>query len=83
LETRGIAPTGQTTGLQASLAGQVVVPKELMFSEERKEMVRKMPTSGKAALYRNLKANKRLDRLEAEDPKLFKELERAYNAGRN
>ena len=83
LETRGIAPTGQTTGLQASLAGQVVVPKELMFSEERKEMVRKMPTSGKARLYRNLKANKRLDRLEAEDPKLFKELERAYNAGRN
>jgi len=42
-----------------------------------------MPTSGKAALYRNLKANNRLDRLEAEDPKLFKELEKAYNAGRN
>ena len=83
LETRGISPTGQTTGLQASLAGQVVVPKGLMFSEERKEMVRKMPTSGKAALYRNLKANKRLDKLEAEDPKLFRELERAYNAGRN
>lgn len=83
LETRGIAPTAQTTGLQAGLAGQAVTPKGLMFSEERKEMVRKMPTSGKAALYRNLKANKRLDRLEAEDPKLFKELERAYNAGRN
>jgi len=83
LETRGIAPTAQTTGLQAGLAGQVITPKGLMFSEERKEMVRKMPTSGKAALYRNLKANNRLDRLEAEDPKLFKELERAYNAGRN
>lgn len=84
LAERGIiAPTAQTTGLQAGLAGQLVTPKGLMFSEERKEMVRKMPISGKAALYRNLKANNRLDKLKAEDPKLFAELERAYNAGRN
>ncbi len=54
-----------------------------MFSEERKQLVRKMPTSGKSALYRNLESNRRLDRLKAEDPALFKELERAYNAGKN
>jgi hypothetical protein len=84
LESRGItAPVAQAGGAVGGTTGQFTTPQGVMFDEERKETLRKLPTSGKAALYRNLKANKRLDRLEAEDPKLFKELERAYNAGRN
>ena len=77
------ATTAMTTGGQAGAAGMVVVPQGVMFSEERKEALRKMPISGKAALYRNLKAKEgALERLKAEDPKLFKELEKAANAGR-
>lgn len=77
------ATTAMTTGGQAGAVGQAVVPQGVMFSEERKEALRKMPISGKAALYRNLKAKEgALDRLKAEDPKLFKELEKAANAGR-
>jgi len=77
------ATTAMTTGGQAGAAALAVVPQGVMFSEERKESLRKMPISGKAALYRNLKAKEgSLDRLKAEDPKLFKELEKAANAGR-
>ncbi len=83
MERSGVYPTAQTGGAQAGVAGQVIASKELMFSEERKQLVRKMPNSGKAALYRNLKSNGRLDKLKAEDAALFKELEKAYNAGRN
>ena len=83
MEGRGMYPVAQTGGGQAGVTAQAITPKELMFSEERKQLVRKMPTSGKSALYRNLESNRRLDRLKAEDPALFKELERAYNAGKN
>jgi hypothetical protein len=77
------ATTAMTTGGQAGAVGQVVVPQGVMFSEERKEALRKMPISGKAALYRNLEAKEgALDRLKVEDPNLFKELEKAANAGR-
>lgn len=76
LEARGITPS-QTTGAQAGAVGAMVAPKELMFSEERKEMIQRLPESGKKRLYQNLKANGRLERLQAEDPKLFKELKRA------
>ena len=70
-------------GFVPSAVEKAVVPQGVMFSEERKEALRKMPVSGKAALYRNLKAKEgSLDRLKAEDPKLFKELEKAANAGR-
>ena len=77
------ATTAMTTGGQAGFAGQLAVPQGVMFSSERKEAIRKMPISGKAALYRNLEAKEgALDRLKAEDPKLFKELEKSYNARR-
>lgn len=76
LEAKGITPS-QTTGAQAGAVGALVAPKELMFSEERKEMIQRLPESGKKRLYQNLKANGRLERLQAEDPKLFKELKRA------
>lgn len=76
LEARGITPS-QTTGAQAGAVGAAIAPKELMFSEERKEMIQRLPESGKKRLYQNLKANGRLERLQAEDPKLFKELKRA------
>jgi len=77
------ATTAMTTGGQAAAAGQLTVPQGVMFSEERKESFRKMPISGKAALYRNLK-NKdgALERLKAEDPKLLKELELANKGGK-
>ena len=77
------ATTAMTTGGQAAAAGQLTVPQGVMFSEERKESIRKMPISGKAALYRNLK-NKEgaLERLKAEDPKLLKELESANKSGK-
>lgn len=83
LEKKGVYPLAQTGGAQAGVISQAVTPKELMFSEERKQLVRKLPISGKAALYRNLKANNRLDRLKEEDPALFKQIEKAYNAGSN
>jgi hypothetical protein len=70
-------------GFVPSAVEKAVVPQGVMFSEERKEVLRNMPIAGKAALYRNLKAREgALDRLKAEDPKLFKELEKAANAGR-
>lgn len=76
LASKGITPS-QTTGAQAGAVGAAIAPKELMFSEERKEMIQRLPESGKKRLYQNLKANGRLERLQAEDPKLFKELKRA------
>lgn len=79
LEKRGIT-TEQTIGLPAGLAAQVTTPKEPMFSKERKSLIKKMPTRGKAQLHRNLEAKGTLDRLKAEDPELFKELQRARNA---
>lgn len=82
LEKVGVT-TANTTGGQAGAVGQLTVPQGAMFSEERKELIRNMPISGKAALYRNLEAKEgALDRLKAEDPKLFKELQKASNAGR-
>jgi hypothetical protein len=74
--------TAQTTGGTAGLVGQGIVPQGVMFSEDRKQLLRNLPISGKAALYRNLEAKGQLDRLEAEDPKLFKELKKAANSGR-
>lgn len=83
---RNIAAMGQGVqlreGFVPSVTGQGVAPKEALFSEERKQTLRNLPISGKAALYRNLKANNRLERLKAEDPKLFRELEKAFNAAR-
>lgn len=76
LEDVGIT-TATTTGAQAGAVGSLVAPKELMFSEERKKTIRNLPDSGKRALYRNLESTGRLDRLQAEDPKLFKDLKRA------
>lgn len=76
LASRGITPS-QTTGAQAGTVGALVTPKELMFSEERKEAIQRLPTSGKKRLYQNLKANNRLERLKAEDPKLFNQLRKA------
>lgn len=70
-------------GLVPSAVEKTVVPQGMLFSEEQKESIRNMPLSGKAALYRNLKAKEgSLERLKAEDPKFFKELEKAANAGR-
>jgi hypothetical protein len=77
----GITPS-QTTGGMSATVGQATAPKKLMFSGERKETIRNLPTSGKAALYRNLEAKGVLERLEAEDPKLFKELKKASNAAK-
>ena len=84
---KGVSDIGEGVelreGFVPSAVEKAVVPQGVMFSEERKEALRKMPVSGKAALYRNLKAKEgSLDRLKAEDPKLFKELEKAANAGR-
>lgn len=83
---RNIAAMGQGVesreGFAPSVAGQMFAPKEAMFSEDRRQVIDNLPISGKAALYRNLKANNRLERLKAEDPKLFKELEKAFNAAR-
>ena len=75
--------TARTTGGQAGAVAQAMVPQGVMFSEERKEMLRQMPITGKAALFRNLEAKEgALERLKAEDPKLFAELKAAANAGR-
>lgn len=76
LESVGVTPT-TTVGAQAGAVGALVTPKEMMFSEERKQTIRNLPNSGKRALYRNLEANGRLERLKAEDPKLFAELKKA------
>ena len=84
LESRGItSPVAQAGGAVGGTTGQFTTPQGVMFDEERKETLRKLPTSGKAALYRNLEAKGVLDKLEAEDPEFFKELQRAKNAGRN
>jgi len=84
LESRGItAPVAQAGGAVGGTVGQFTTPQGVMFDKERKETLRKLPTSGKAALYRNLEKKGVLDRLEAEDPEFFKELQRAGNAGRN
>jgi len=84
LESRGItAPVAQAGGAVGGTTGQFTTPQGVMFDEERKETLRKLPTSGKAALYRNLESKGVLDKLEAEDPEFFKELQRAGNAGRN
>jgi len=70
-------------GLVPSAVEKAVVPQGVLFSEDQKESIRNMPLSGKAALYRNLKAKEgSLERLKAEDPKFFIELEKAANAGR-
>ena len=76
LESAGVTPA-TTVGAQAGAVGALVTPKEMMFSEERKKTIRNLPESGKRALYRNLESKGRLERLQAEDPKLFKELKRA------
>lgn len=76
LESVGVTPA-TTVGAQAGAVGALVTPKEMMFSEERKKTIRNLPNSGKRALYRNLEANGRLERLKAEDPKLFAELKKA------
>lgn len=69
--------SAQTVGAQAGGIAALTTPKELMFSEERKETIRNLPPSGKRALYRNLESKGRLERLKAEDPSLFKELKKA------
>lgn len=69
--------SAQTVGAQAGGVAALTTPKELMFSEERKETIRNLPPSGKRALYRNLESKGRLERLKAEDPSLFKELKKA------
>lgn len=69
--------SAQTVGAQAGGIAALTTPKELMFSEERKETIRNLPPSGKRALYRNLESKGRLERLQAEDPSLFKELKKA------
>lgn len=76
LQTVGVTPA-TTVGAQAGAVGAFVTPKEMMFSEERKQTIRNLPNSGKRALYRNLEANGRLERLKVEDPKLFAELKKA------
>ena len=76
LDSVGIT-SAQTVGAQAGVAGALVTPKEMMFSAERKETIRNLPVSGKRALYRNLESKGRLERLKAEDPKLFRELKKA------
>ena len=76
LESVGVTPA-TTVGAQAGAVGAFVTPKEMMFSEERKQTIRNLPNSGKRALYRNLEANGRLERLKVEDPKLFAELKKA------
>ena len=81
LADRGLTPS-QTIGAQAGAVGQVTAPKQVLFSEDRKNAIRKMPTSGKANLYKSLEARGYLDRLEAEDPKLFRELQKAADAAR-
>lgn len=82
-QRRDVTAVAEATKLGTpAAAAQTVQPKEVMFSEERKQLLRKLPISGRAALYRNLEAKGSLDRLKAEDPKLHAELKRAYNAGR-
>jgi hypothetical protein len=76
LDSVGVTPA-ETVGAQAGGVAALTTPKELMFSEERKETIRNLPPSGKRALYRNLESKGRLERLQAEDPSLFKELKKA------
>ena len=76
LDSVGVTPA-TTVGAQAGVGGAVVTPKEMLFSEERKKTIRDLPVSGKRALYRNLESKGRLERLKAEDPKLFRELKKA------
>ena len=76
LDSVGVTPA-TTVGAQAGGVAALTTPKELMFSEERKETIRNLPPSGKRALYRNLESKGRLERLQAEDPKLFRELKKA------
>jgi len=76
LDSVGVTPA-TTVGAQAGGVAALTTPKELMFSEERKETIRNLPPAGKRALYRNLESKGRLERLQAEDPKLFRELKKA------
>lgn len=76
LDSVGVTPA-ETVGAQVGGVAALTTPKELMFSEERKETIRSLPSAGKRALYRNLESKGRLERLKAEDPKLFKELKKA------
>lgn len=76
MDSAGVT-SAQTVGAQAGGIAAFTTPKELMFSEERKETIRNLPPSGKRALYRNLESKGRLERLQAEDPSLFKELKKA------
>ena len=76
LDSVGVTPA-TTVGAQAGGVAAITTPKELMFSEERKETIRNLPPAGKRALYRNLESKGRLERLQAEDPKLFRELKKA------
>jgi len=76
LDSVGIT-SAETVGAQAGGVATFTTPKELMFSEERKETIRNLPSAGKRALYRNLESKGRLERLQAEDPSLFKELKKA------
>jgi len=76
MDSAGVT-SAQTVGAQAGGIAALTTPKELMFSEERKETIRNLPPSGKRALYRNLESKGRLERLQAEDPSLFKELKKA------
>jgi len=79
LSSRG--PLASTSGA-AALAAETTAPEGMLFSEERKRLVSDLPISGKVALYRNLEAKGMLDRLQAEDPKLFNQLKNAVNSGK-
>lgn len=78
LQSVGVTPS-QTTGGQVAAIAQGTTEQGLSFSEDRKALIRQLPSAGKAALYKNLEANGRLDVLRTEDPKLFNELKKAAN----
>lgn len=77
-------PTGAgqlASGVAAgATTAEGLAPTGRLFSEERKKIVRNMPVPGKANLYRTLRDNGNLDRLEAEDPKLLQELKKAFES---
>jgi len=69
---QGAAGTAIAAGTAEALS-----PTEPLFTKERRDLLMKLPISGRAALYRNLEGRGQLKRLQAEDPELFKLLKAA------
>lgn len=78
--TSANVPAGSTqsaTAAAGTVTERVFDPAGVMYNAETVGLIENMPKQGKAALYRNLKAKGKLEQLKAENPELYKKLEKA------